>query len=101
MKSKSKSRYIAVCVDGELSVHAMSRDGNCATLCGLDGDDPHSSVRQERAELPLKAKIDCTQCVSIILSARQYRNSDFASALRSTANQQERKPEEGSQGGTS
>lgn len=69
---------IAILVDGIRQVHADSHNGNHATLCGLDGDDPDDSVRQSPASRPERGeKITCPECRSIWETARLYRAADF------------------------
>lgn len=73
------SRFIAISIDGVVSVHAVGvAHGNYATLCGLDGDDRHPFVQQRPAALPKRAKIDCPACQEVILAARNYNSLDFA-----------------------
>jgi len=71
------SKFIAVIVEGTLSIHARDTTGNYATLCGLDGDDPHPGAQQSMAKVPRGRKIDCTACRNIWQVAKQYRATDF------------------------
>jgi len=69
------SRYVAITIDGELTIHAQDTSGNYATLCGVDGDDPICG--QYPAELPLGRRINCPHCRSIFDVTKKYRTSDF------------------------
>ena len=75
------SEVIAIVCAGESNVHAASTNGNCATLCGLDGDDPHSSVDQRGSPISSGEKIDCPQCWQIWLTAKRYGRENFARSL--------------------
>jgi hypothetical protein len=66
-------RYIAIEVDGIRHCHAAS-DGNYATLCGLDGDDPPEQVT---VPLMIGERINCPQCRDLIFAAKQFRPKDF------------------------
>jgi hypothetical protein len=70
-----KRAYVAVKVDGVVSIHAPDVTGNYATLCGIDGDDP--GCGQFPAKVPKWAKIDCKTCQMIIRLARTYTEKDF------------------------
>lgn len=64
-------------IDGKLTTHMGSADGDYATLCGLDGDDQNWHVNQIPVETPIGAKINCVQCWDIFNTARKYKYSDF------------------------
>jgi hypothetical protein len=68
-------KYVAVEIDGEISVHLPHQNGNWYTLCGIDGDDPANS--QYTVDVPEGAKVDCISCFRIWNVARKYRISDF------------------------
>lgn len=71
------SKYVAILAGGRIGIHAHSSNGNTATLCGMDGDDPHPAVDQKIVSVPANAKIDCEQCQSIILQSLKYSKHDF------------------------
>jgi len=74
---KRSAPRVAVLIDGEVTVHMASDDGNYDTLCGLDENDPE--IGFEPAEVPLngRARIDCEHCRSLWKSAQKYTRSDF------------------------
>jgi len=63
----------------ETFVHMMHTNGNYATLCGLDGDDPDGSVDQETLPLPIThtVPIDCPDCKDIYCLCLEYNRTDF------------------------
>ena len=69
---------VAIKTNGIVSIHFPDRTGLCATLCGLDGDDPHKSVQQETVALPRRAKVDCAECIGIFDHCRKFGESDIA-----------------------
>jgi len=69
--------YVAVVVDGQLSVHMKHPNGQWITACGLDGDDDHFSVNQSTVDVPFGAQIDCTDCLAIWENAKLYSRKDF------------------------
>lgn len=73
--------FIAVSVDGVVGFHIVG-DGNYATLCGLDGDDPSPAVQQRIAELPNVPRIDCVNCWRAFVACQQLRLSDFSRVVR-------------------
>ncbi len=76
--SRRKTKFVAIMLDGDLTIHALHANGsNYATLCMLDGDDPE--IGQEPAEVPENAKINCQQCIAIITTARKYSARDIES----------------------
>ena len=70
-------KFVAIKIYDEVEIHATSPNGNHATLCGLDGDDPDAAVGQSTVDTPPNAKIDCSGCQQIILTARKYTKKDF------------------------
>lgn len=77
LEGQVAKEFVAVDVGGDVKVHLPDTTGNYATLCGMDGDDPHSSVGQKMAELPKRAKVDCVTCWNIWKLCRDYRAGDF------------------------
>lgn len=77
MSDKSNARFVAVSALDEINIHAICQNGNHATLCGLDGDDPHDAIQQHLVPLPKHPKIDCEMCKQIIRTAKNYRERDF------------------------
>jgi hypothetical protein len=73
----SDGKFVGVMVAGALTVHMASTNANHATLCGMDGDDPHSAVDQRPTSVPRGKKINCKNCLAIWQVAKQYRASDF------------------------
>lgn len=74
----SAARRVAIICDGERIVHAVDTTGNYATLCGMDGNDPHGAVSQSLDRLKGdNEKITCRQCWAIWAAAKQYRRTDF------------------------
>lgn len=71
------SKYVAIEIEGELTIHAQDCSGNHATLCGVDGDDPKKSVQQRDVPLPKGRKINCPQCRNILRVAWGYKPSDL------------------------
>ncbi len=67
--------FVAIEIDGKLTIHADDPTGNYATLCGCDGDDP--IVGQIVAVVPRGRKINCQHCYGIWLKSREYKASDF------------------------
>lgn len=70
----SKVRFIAIYIDGELTVHAPGA-GGADTLCGTDMDDP--AIGHKRAELPLNAKINCMECLQVYRAAHHLSPASF------------------------
>jgi len=71
------SRFVAVLIDGELTIHLPDVSGNYATLCGVDGDDPDYTVNQIPARVPRGAKVNCSFCRKIFELAKSYSENDF------------------------
>ena len=71
------SKYIAVEIDDQITVHAHDATGNYTTLCGLDGDDTHPDSSQSPVAVPRGAKINCRHCKAIWDRCKEYRASDF------------------------
>lgn len=66
--------FVGILSGDTLEVHAGSHDGTYATLCGLDGDDPHPDVRQSVVKLSKREReITCRSCQSIIETAKKYK----------------------------
>lgn len=60
------------------SVH-MEGDGNYATACGLDGDDPKTD---QAGASQTKEKINCLTCLQLWETAHGYKKSDFKRGLK-------------------
>jgi len=71
------SRYVAVQIDGEVTIHIPHTYGNYATLCGLDGDDEYFSVNQKTVPTPKGKKVNCEACLSIWKTCQEYTKKDF------------------------
>ena len=71
-------KFVAVKIDGEISVHMAHDTGNYYTLCGMDGNDDNPSVNQITVDVPEGAKINCGDCRSLFDACRLYRKNDFA-----------------------
>lgn len=67
--------FVAVVCDGAVEVHAAGV-ASYATLCGLDGDDAHDSVRQKIVASSSR-RVDCPQCIQIIDLSKRYREKDI------------------------
>ncbi|MBP8055111.1 MAG: hypothetical protein KA314_04685 [Chloroflexi bacterium] len=76
------SKYVAIVTLGVVEIHLPHPDGNSATLCGLDGDDPHHSVQQTCVDVPKGAKVDCRLCWSIFRTCKDFTVRDFYSSVR-------------------
>jgi len=72
------SKYVAILTGGVVKVHLPHTNGNYATLCGMDGDDPDPVVDQETVSVPKDAKVDCDDCIAIWSVCRQFTARDFA-----------------------
>jgi len=70
------TQYVAVYLDGELTIHLPDTSGNYYTLCGLDGTD--SLVGQAIGDVPKGAKVDCKSCFNIWKISKMFRLSDFS-----------------------
>ena len=94
------SKYVAILAGGRIGIHAHSSNGNTATLCGMDGDDPHPAVDQKIVSVPanamfkfLPSSLNCSDviiipsflnacsCVFIVRSSRVIRMFAVASWL--------------------
>ncbi len=73
----SNSRFIAVEIDGAVTVHLPGIGGDYATLCGLDGTDEHPAVGQRLVDVPAGARCNCRRCIAIYDLARQYGAADI------------------------
>lgn len=73
----ARDYLVAINDRGTVGIHAPGGlAGNYATLCGMDGNDPH--IGQSPAKLPRGARIDCKHCFQIFQTARAMRWSDFS-----------------------
>ncbi len=71
------AKRIALEIDGLREIHAAaSNNGNYATLCGLDGDDPGIGQQSGGTARPGE-KINCHQCIGVWLAAKPYQTSSF------------------------
>jgi len=68
-------KIVAVKIEGVITTHLPSENGNYTTLCGLDGDDP--SIGQELHKLKGKAWVDCAHCTSIFRVCSRFSPKDF------------------------
>jgi len=75
------TKFVAVEIYNEISIHLPDPTGSWHTLCGIDGDDPHKAVQQKAADVPHGAKVNCRACYRIWKTARRYRQSDFAPGI--------------------
>ena len=71
------SRYVAIVTGGEMSIHFPHTTGNYATLCGVDGDDLHSSVDQKTVGVPAGRRVNCVDCVGIFDTIKSFREKDI------------------------
>lgn len=75
------NRFVAIATtEGRITaitIHLPDTTGNHATLCGMDGNDPHPSVNQSSATAPARAKVNCPQCYALWKVAQQYTKADF------------------------
>lgn len=69
--------YVAIKVYGEVKIHLPHTDGNYATLCGEDGDDPNPSVSSCEVEVPKGVKVNCWACIRIWAVCRRFNEKDF------------------------
>lgn len=76
----TRSKRVALMVDGALEIHAEDISGLYATLCGVDGDDPE--LEQYPAEMPKGKRITCKQCYRIFKACKDLRAADFADAAK-------------------
>ena len=76
------SKYVAIKIEGEVTVHLPHWNGNGATMCGLDGDDPHRAVQQAWVDVPKGAKVNCLLCWSMLQKCRQFSVRDFDSSVK-------------------
>lgn len=76
------SRYVAIITDGVLEIHLPHEDGNSATLCGLDGDDPNRAIQQEWVDVPKGAKVNCRLCWGIFQTCKAFTARDFDAAAK-------------------
>ena len=83
-------KYVAVQIDGKITVHLPHTDGNYYTLCGLDGNDPHEHIDQKTVDVPDSALVDCFSCFGIFNISRKYSMADFCTEKENS----ERKPNE-------
>ena len=72
------SKYVAILHDGEIKIHLPHTNGNYATLCGEDGDDPNPHVDSKEINVPKGAKVDCAECLHIWQVCRRFTPKDFA-----------------------
>ena len=72
------NRYVAILSRGQITIHLPDTTGNCSTLCGLDGDDPHPMVDQIEIKVPNGVKVNCKDCYAIFQVASKYIESDFS-----------------------
>lgn len=79
--STKTDKYVALSHMGEIEIHLPDTTQNYATLCGMDGDDPHLSVQQAEAPIPRGAKVTCQLCYAIWKVAQRYSRSEFSDAL--------------------
>lgn len=78
MKSLKQQKYVAIEAMGQREIHAMGCISDYATLCGLDGNDPHQDVQQATVALQASGdRITCPDCRAIWQHAKSYRSSDF------------------------
>lgn len=73
-------------VDGEIvdEFHAPPA-GDFDTLCGVDANDDHPLVgTMGFCKVSKGQKIDCAQCYSIWVAAREVRKSEFLGRFRAT-----------------
>ena len=68
-------RFVAILIDGNLTVHGQPADGNFDTLCGLDAED--GSVGHSPRPWSPGMKINCHDCRAIWLAAQQIHARDF------------------------
>jgi hypothetical protein len=74
----SESSKVAIVCEGKRQVHAIDITGNHATLCGLDGDDPHIAVQQSSGgPVERREKINCPICRAVFAQAGRYTRNDF------------------------
>lgn len=71
------SPRIGVIIDGKLTVHADSENGNYDTLCGIDAND--NAIGHQGFADAGRRRIGCSDCKAIWRRARQYRARDFRS----------------------
>lgn len=69
------NKFVAVKINGIVSVHLPHTNGNYYTLCGLDGSDEY--VGQEIVDVPIGAKVDCTDCLHIWEVCKLFTARDF------------------------
>lgn len=75
-RPKEVSKFVAVQMDGEVTIHIPGASSDYHTLCGIDAYD--DSVGHEgTVPVPRGAKIDCPQCFAIWLETRNIRKTDF------------------------
>lgn len=67
-------KYVAIEIEGHLSVHATSANGQYATLCGLADD---GEVEQRIVPTAPKDRISCAACLQICQHAKKYGPADF------------------------
>ena len=84
LSRRRQPRFVAISSDGVIEVHAGDDTGNYATLCGVDGDDPHPDVMQFAADLPKKPKITCEACWRLFRECQNYKRSDFSREERTS-----------------
>jgi hypothetical protein len=68
---------VAIVCDGDRQIH-MAGDGNYATACGLDGNDPTAGQSMSATTNLSTDKIDCPHCLRLWELCRQYGKRDFA-----------------------
>ena len=74
------SKFVAILIDGEITIHADRAAGNYDTLCGLDGNDP--GIGHTAAECPKGSKINCSDCWAIWQAAQGLRARDFEAKIK-------------------
>lgn len=70
-------KLVAILSGGVTSIHFPHKNGNYATLCGMDGDDPDKTVDQMEIELPKNARVDCEDCIALFDVCKKYKESDL------------------------
>lgn len=56
---------VTIEIEGKPDVHLPGVNGNYATLCGLDGDDPDAAVQQRTVPTKADARVNCETCRDI------------------------------------
>jgi len=68
---------ISIKCAGTIKTHIIDSTDNYATLCGMDGDDPHPGVDQ-RIMPATGVQVDCPQCVGIWKMAHKIHREQIA-----------------------